>query len=250
MSFIVFNVLYCNFWCKWQNSGHFYLSLHASTSHLESDVIKLAAVADGGSAGMDHPVHLHNARAAPRSLPGPLPGGAARGRAAARGFAFHSLLARHFSKSPEVSSRIQDKNNNNNKGIVSGSAEGWKVAAATNLNEQIFHLRVERMFLHTSPLKVEGKLSRNAKKHKSALASCSWQPAPFRTAAWALRAVAENSTLSAQQPGRTDALKKTWALYLHIINSQDQYYGSIAEARGNFWAAPYHHVTQRYLLTR
>lgn len=47
---------------------------------------------------MDHAVHLNNARAAPRSFPAPFPDGAARRRAAGRGFAFGSLLARHFSR--------------------------------------------------------------------------------------------------------------------------------------------------------
>lgn len=47
---------------------------------------------------MDHAVHLHNARAAPRRFPGPFPGGAARRGAAGRGFASDSLLARHTSR--------------------------------------------------------------------------------------------------------------------------------------------------------
>lgn len=74
---------------------HAFTEQQERASYLESDVIKLAAVADGGSAGMDHAVHLNNARAALRSFPGPFPGGAARRRAAGRGFAFGSLLARH-----------------------------------------------------------------------------------------------------------------------------------------------------------
>lgn len=71
-------------------------------SYLERDVIELAAVADGRSAGMDHAVHLNNARAAPHSFPrSAFRGGAARRRAAAGGgFAFGSLLARHRSRFP------------------------------------------------------------------------------------------------------------------------------------------------------
>lgn len=66
--------------------------------YLESDVIKLAAVADGRSAGMDYTIHLNDARASSRRFPGPFPGGAARGRAAGRCFAFDCLLARHVSR--------------------------------------------------------------------------------------------------------------------------------------------------------
>lgn len=60
-------------------------------TYLESDVVELAAVADGRSARVHHAVHLHDARAAPRRLPGPLP------RGAGRGFSFDRLLTRHFS---------------------------------------------------------------------------------------------------------------------------------------------------------
>lgn len=66
-------------------------------AHLESDVVELAAVADGRSAGMDHAVHVHDRRAALRTFAGSLPGGAARRGAAAVGaFASGSLLARHL----------------------------------------------------------------------------------------------------------------------------------------------------------
>lgn len=47
-------------------------------AHLESDVVELAAVADGRSAGMDHAVHVHNRWAAPRTFAGSFPDGAAR----------------------------------------------------------------------------------------------------------------------------------------------------------------------------
>lgn len=45
--------------------------------YLERDVIKLVAVADGGSAGIHHAVHLNNARAALRSSPEAFPNWAA-----------------------------------------------------------------------------------------------------------------------------------------------------------------------------
>lgn len=80
-------------------------------SYLESDVIKLAAVADGGSAGMDHAVHLNDSRAAPRSFPGPFTGGAARRRAAGPCFASGSLLARHTTVLSKVGSRAKANNN-------------------------------------------------------------------------------------------------------------------------------------------
>lgn len=69
------------------------------SAHLESDVVELAAVADRRSAGMDHAVHVHERRAAPRTFAGSFPRGAARGGAAAVGaFASGSLLARHVSR--------------------------------------------------------------------------------------------------------------------------------------------------------
>lgn len=68
-------------------------------AHLECDVVELAAVADGRSAGMDHAVHVHDRRAALRTFAGCFPGGAARRGAAAVGaFASGSLLARHVSR--------------------------------------------------------------------------------------------------------------------------------------------------------
>lgn len=67
-------------------------------SHLKSDVIELAATADRRSARMDHAVHRNDARAALRGSPGPFPGGAPRRGAAGCGFAFYSLLARHFTR--------------------------------------------------------------------------------------------------------------------------------------------------------
>lgn len=69
-------------------------------AHLESDVVELAAVADGRSAGMDHAVHVRDGRAAPRTFAGSFPDGAARrgAAAAARAFAPGSLLARHGSR--------------------------------------------------------------------------------------------------------------------------------------------------------
>lgn len=69
-------------------------------SHLKSDVIELAAAADGRSARMDHAVHRNDARAALRGSPGPFPGGAPRRGAAGCGFAFYNLLARHFTRFP------------------------------------------------------------------------------------------------------------------------------------------------------
>lgn len=67
-------------------------------SHLKRDVIELAAAADGRSARVDHAVHRNHARAALRGSPGPFPDGAPRRGAAGRGFAFYSLLARHFTR--------------------------------------------------------------------------------------------------------------------------------------------------------
>lgn len=67
-------------------------------SHLKGDVIELAAAADGRAARVHHAVHRNDARAALRGSPGPFPGGAPRRGAASCGFAFYSLLARHFSE--------------------------------------------------------------------------------------------------------------------------------------------------------
>lgn len=95
-------------------------------AHLESDVVELAAVADGRSAGMDHAVHVHDGRAALRTFAGSFPDGAARrgAAAAARAFASGSLLARHVSriwKNPfrgepelEMHTEARSVNNHNN----------------------------------------------------------------------------------------------------------------------------------------
>lgn len=47
---------------------------------------------------MNHAVHVHDGRAAPRTFAGPFPGGAARRRAGVRGFASGRFLARHVSR--------------------------------------------------------------------------------------------------------------------------------------------------------
>lgn len=73
-------------------------------SHLKGDVIELAAAADGRAARMDHAVHRNDARAALRGSAGPFPGGAPRRGAASCGFAFYSLLARHFARFPKRAS--------------------------------------------------------------------------------------------------------------------------------------------------
>ena len=121
-------------------------SLHMHGSYLEGDVVKLAAVADGRSAGMDHTVHLNDARAASRSFPDTFPGRAARRRAAGRCFAFGSLLARHFSppkkkekeKKRKVPSgiRAEAEQHRHNLGCRFRT-EAEKVAAAEKLNERI-----------------------------------------------------------------------------------------------------------------
>lgn len=83
---------------NWESADNGLVSIYAS--HLKSDVIELAAVADGRSARMDHTVHRNDARAAPRGSPGPPPHRAPRRGAAGCGFAFNSLLARHFTRFP------------------------------------------------------------------------------------------------------------------------------------------------------
>lgn len=69
-------------------------------SHLKGDVVELAAAADGRSARVHHAVHRNDPRAAPRGSPGPFPGRTPRRGAAGGGFAFDSLLARHFTRFP------------------------------------------------------------------------------------------------------------------------------------------------------
>lgn len=119
-------------------------SLHMHGSYLKGDVVKLAAVADGGSAGMDHTVHLNDARAAPRSFPDTFTGRAARRRAAGSCFTFGSLLARHFSRFPpekkkkKVSSGIRAESEQHRHNLGSRFRTGAeKVAAAEKLNGRI-----------------------------------------------------------------------------------------------------------------
>lgn len=72
----------------------------AGWSHLKGDVVELAAAADGRSARVHHAVQRNDSRAAPRGSPGPFPGRTPRRGAAGGGFAFNSLLARHFTRFP------------------------------------------------------------------------------------------------------------------------------------------------------
>lgn len=101
-------------------------------SHLKSDVIELAATADRRSARMDHAVHRNDARAALRGSPGPFPGGAPRRGAAGCGFAFYSLLARHFTRFLNELLRtlrvICAKKNPEGKVLVCSSDEPWNLA--------------------------------------------------------------------------------------------------------------------------
>lgn len=103
-------------------------------SHLKGDVIELAAAADGRAARVHHAVHRNDARAALRGSPGPFPGGAPRRGAASCGFAFYSLLARHF---PEVFQKRasldaacdpRKKRNPVGKVLVCPADEPWNLA--------------------------------------------------------------------------------------------------------------------------
>lgn len=139
-------------------------------SYLEGDVIELAAVADGRSAGMDHAVHLNNARAAPRSFPGPFPGGAPRRRAAGCGFAFGCLLARHFSRilnyhwESQLKQSKQTNKQTKEKPKRTGLLTRWNRSG--EMCRDLFvgsPARWTHVRPHLSLLKLRVKLSRNAK---------------------------------------------------------------------------------------
>lgn len=163
---------------------------------------------------MDHTVHLHNARAAPRRSPGPFPGGAARRGAAGRGFASESLLARHISRFQKYlcEARLKQTTAQNKTKPWPNLRKkmGWKVELQCG---RFFNLRVENMFLSNSlwsllkPLPAPDRLAPLRTKSLST-ARCvevdvMWQKTP----PWA-------------QTSR-DFEEKPLPLYLHIKNSQD-----------------------------
>lgn len=188
--------------------------LQQQASYLKGDVIELAAVADGRSARMNHPVHLHNARAAPRSFAGPFPGGAACRRTAGRCFAFGSLLARHVSriqnylyesqlkqansrkKSPDSTVKLQERR-------TSTRRKRFPPARWTHFPR---HLPSESMSMKLPPARVVPPLPA---LERLVLFQCA---ARRRGGDWD---VAENSTSSAKQCARGAQLERAFPLTPH-----------------------------------
>lgn len=107
---------------------------------------------------MNHAVHVHDGRAAPRTFAGPFPGGAARRRAAVRGFASGSLLARHVSRFQisvslvKLDWRANSSQNDKKKNEEEGKKKkGVKSCSSSSEEEVQFcrfaELRVGRMFV-------------------------------------------------------------------------------------------------------
>lgn len=189
-------------------------------SYLKSDVIKLAAVADGGSAGMDHAVHLNNARAAPGRFPGPFSGGASRWRAAGRGFAFDSLLARHISRFQKYlyEARFQQAAAKANWTISeeSGREMGWKVAAEKKFNLADFSTCALETCSWNSLCLLR-------------TASCSWQTCKPQHCALGRQMWCARKLHLERKAVRTEAS----VLYLHIKNSFWTVVGPLAFITGD-----------------
>lgn len=111
---------------------------------------------------MNHAVHVHDGRAAPRTFAGRFPGGAARRRAAVRGFASGSLLARHVSRFQISVSlvkpdwRANSSQNDKKKTLPmrkrSKKKKGMKSCSSSSSEEEVqfcrfAELRVGRMFV-------------------------------------------------------------------------------------------------------